>query len=87
MLGALGTEFVIGKIYEAAADPLRWRSALEAARDVLDVDAMLLVYGNHSVGGLRVLEGTGFDSFALGAYAGDYLDDDELISESMDGPP
>jgi DNA-binding CsgD family transcriptional regulator len=87
MLGALGTELVIGKIYEAASDPLRWSSALEAAGDVLDVDAMFLVYGNHSAGGLHIIEAIGFNPYALGAYAGNYLNDDELICESMDGPP
>jgi len=87
MLGALGTELVIGRIYDAASDPLRWNSALKAASDVLDVDAMLLVYGNHSAGGLHIIEATGFDLCALGAYAGSYLNDDELIQESMDGPP
>ena len=86
MLGALGTELVIGRIYDAASDPLRWSSALKAASDVLDVDAMLLVYGNHSAGGLHIIDATGFDSCALGAYAGSYLNDDELIQESMDGP-
>ena len=86
MLGALGTELVIAKIYEAASDPLRWSSALEAASDVLDVGAMLLVYGNHSAGGLRIIEANGFNSYALSAYAGNYLKDDELICESMDGP-
>ena len=77
---------MIGKIYEAASDPLRWNSALEAASDLFDVDAMLLVYGNHSAGRLHIIEATGFNPYALGAYAGNYLNDDELIRESMDGP-
>ncbi len=86
ILGGIGTEFVIGCIYEAASDPLRWRSALEAASDLLNVDAMLLVYHNHSAGGLRIIEATGFDPCALGTYAGNHLNDDEMIRESMDGP-
>ena len=86
MLGAIGAEFVIGRIYEAAADPLRWSHALEAVADLLDANAMLLVYGNHSTGTLHVIEAIGFNPYALGAYAKNHLHDDELMRESMDGP-
>ena len=87
MLGGIGIDFVIGAIYEAASDPLRWTKALEAAGDLLEADAMLLVYSNHSAGGLRIVEATGFNPYALGGYSEHHVNRDELICESMDGPP
>ena len=79
-------EFVIGCIYEAVSDPGVWNNALDAARRMFEVDAMLLVYGNLSGGGLRIIAATGLNSHALNVYAGKHLSDDELIRESMDGP-
>ncbi|MFV2071843.1 MAG: helix-turn-helix transcriptional regulator, partial [Thermoanaerobaculales bacterium] len=79
-------EFVIGCIYEAVSDPDLWNNALDAARRMFEVDAMLLVYGNLSAGDFRILGATGFDSHALSAYAGRHLNSDELVRESMNGP-
>ena len=87
MLGGIGIEFVVGSIYDAVSDPLRWNRALEAAGDLLDADAMLLVYGNLSAGGLSIVESFGCNRLALSEYASNHLDDDELIRESMGGPP
>jgi DNA-binding CsgD family transcriptional regulator len=86
VLGAIGSDLVIERIYEAVSDPARWSTALEAVGDLLDADAILLVYGNHASGGLSVVEATGFSPQALGVYAENHLDEDELIRESTDGP-
>jgi len=79
-------EVVIGRIYEAASEPGLWSNVLDAASELFEVDAMLLVYGNLSAGGLHVIEATGFNPFALGAYVSSHINDDEMIRESMDGP-
>lgn len=79
-------EFVIGCIYDAVSDPDVWSNALDAARRLLEADAVLLVYGDLSAADLRIVGATGFNPHALNAYAGKHLNDDELIRESMDGP-
>ena len=86
MPGAIEPEQVIGLIYEAVSDTGDWNKALDAARQMFEVDAMLLVYGNLSAGDLGVVEATGFNPSALSAYARKHLNDDEMIRESMDGP-
>ncbi len=86
MRQGIDPEFVIGCIYEAVSDPDVWTKALDAARRMFEVDAMLLVYGNLSAGDLRIVGATGFDSHALNVYAGKHLNDNELIRKSMDGP-
>jgi DNA-binding CsgD family transcriptional regulator/PAS domain-containing protein len=47
---------------------------------------MLLVYGNHASGRIRVIEAIGFETQALSEYAENHLDSDEMILESLDGP-
>jgi len=79
-------EIVIGRFYDAASEPKLWSNALEAASELLEADAMLLVYGNFSAGSLHIIEATGFDPYTLGTYTGNHLNDDEMIRESMDGP-
>ncbi len=86
MRRGIDPEDVIGLIYDAVSDPDVWNNALDAARQLFDVDAMLLVYGNLSAGDLCILGATGFNPDALSAYADKHLNDDELIRESMDGP-
>lgn len=79
-------EPVIDRIYDAVSEPGRWGDALEAAADFLGSDAMLLLYRNLAAGAPKVVESTGFDKRALGAYTADHLCNDELIRESMGGP-
>jgi DNA-binding CsgD family transcriptional regulator len=86
MRRGIDPEFVIGRFYDAASEPKLWRNALDAASELLEADAMLLVYGNFSAGGLSIIEAVGFNPYALGTYAGNHLNDDEMIRESMDGP-
>ncbi len=83
---AVDPEFVIGCIYEALSDPGVWNAALDAVRPMFKADAVLLVYGNLLAADFRIVGATGFNPDALNAYAGNNLNEDELIRESMDGP-
>jgi hypothetical protein len=78
-------EAAIGRIYEAATDASRWVDALDACAVVLDARAMLLVYGDLSVGAPRILDAVGFRQSSMEAYGSGKLMSDELIRESMNG--
>ena len=86
MRGEIDQDSVIGLIYEAVSDPGIWNNALDAARQMFEVDAMLLVYGDPSTSDLGVIGATGFDPHTLNTYAEKGLTKDEMIRESMDGP-
>ncbi len=81
-----GVVFVAECIYRAVSNPDLWVHALEAAKDHLQADAILLLYGDVSAGVLRVVEATGFDRRALDLYVGGHGLDDPLIRESLGGP-
>jgi DNA-binding CsgD family transcriptional regulator len=80
------SELVVGRIYDAVSEPGRWVAALDAARELLDVDAMMLLYCDLTIGRPEVIESTGFDRQALDLFAAGDLGADELIRESMDRP-
>ena len=86
MRGGIDLERLIGLIYEAVSDPDVWNSALDAAQQKLEADAMLLVYGSSSASDLGVVGATGFDAQVLSAYAKKHFLHDEMIRESRDGP-
>ena len=81
-----GAVFVVECIYRAVTDPQRWARALDAAKDHLQADAVLLLYADPMAGRPRVIEATGFDREALGLYVGDHPFDDPLLRESRSGP-
>ncbi len=78
--------FVIGCIYDAVSEPGGWDTALEAARAMTEVDAMLLVYGYPPTSDLRLAGTAGFEKHSLEMNAGNHLNDDALIRESMNAP-
>ena len=81
MRGEIDQDSVIGLIYEAVSDPGIWNNALDAARQMFEVDAMLLVYGDPSTSDLGVIGATGFDPHTLNTYAEKRLTKDEMIRE------
>ncbi|HSL16416.1 MAG TPA: helix-turn-helix transcriptional regulator [Methylomirabilota bacterium] len=82
----LESEDVVGRVYEAVANPDLWPLALTSAAEVLGADAMLLLYCNLSVGRPQVIASPGFDGDALERFAARHLDHDELVRESMQLP-
>jgi DNA-binding CsgD family transcriptional regulator/PAS domain-containing protein len=86
MTRLVDSDVVIERIYDAVSDGDRWSDVLDAASELLDADAMMLVYGNLAAGGPQVVEATGFKTDVLSSYAKNHLKEDELIRESMNGP-
>jgi DNA-binding CsgD family transcriptional regulator len=77
---------VVSRIYEAVSDSDRWVVALDEAKELLEADAMLLLYSDLAMGGPKVIASTGFDDETLSTYMVYHLADDELICESMELP-
>ena len=85
MLARRDPEAAIGRIYEASTDANRWGDALDAMAVVLDVQAMLLVYGDLSSERPRVLHTVGFRPSSIAASGGDKFIADDLVRDSMNG--
>lgn len=79
-------ESVVGRIYEAVSETDRWVEALGGARELLEVDGMLLLYCDLAMGRPQVIASHGFDKEILSTYGHSHLADDELVLESMQVP-